>query len=100
MSLLSFNQTDSKSKDKDAKVRPMAVAGSFYPIQKDSIKKLMDSYFASYTKTEPKEQIAAIIVPHDEKIIPTFKRIYHIRDGVTHVVCFTVSRNPGSATSG
>ena len=21
---------------------------------------------------------------HDEKIIPTFKRIYHIRDGVTH----------------
>lgn len=26
----------------------------------------------------------AIIVTHDEKIIPTFKRIYHIRDGVTH----------------
>ena len=21
---------------------------------------------------------------HDEKIIPTFKRIYHIRDGVAH----------------
>lgn len=64
MSLLSFNQTDSKSKDKDAKVRPMAVAGSFYPVQKDSITKLMDSYFAPYTKTEPKEQIAAVIVPH------------------------------------
>lgn len=25
-----------------------------------------------------------IVVTHDEKIIPTFKRIYHIRDGVTH----------------
>ena len=27
---------------------------------------------------------AVIIVTHDEKIIPIFKRIYHIRDGVTH----------------
>lgn len=27
---------------------------------------------------------AVIVVTHDEKIIPTFKRIYHIRDGVTH----------------
>ena len=25
-----------------------------------------------------------IVVTHDEKIIPTFKRIYHIRDGRTH----------------
>jgi putative ABC transport system ATP-binding protein len=30
-----------------------------------------------------KYQTAIIIVTHDEKIIPTFKRIYHIRDGVT-----------------
>ena len=29
-------------------------------------------------------ETAIIIVTHDEKIIPTFKRIYHIRDGVTH----------------
>ncbi|KIN91788.1 ABC transporter ATP-binding protein [Thauera sp. SWB20] len=29
-------------------------------------------------------QTAIIVVTHDEKIIPTFKRIYHIRDGVTH----------------
>lgn len=29
-------------------------------------------------------QTAIIIVTHDEKIIPTFKRIYHIRDGVTY----------------
>ena len=27
---------------------------------------------------------AIIVVTHDEKIIPTFRRIYHIRDGVTH----------------
>ena len=27
---------------------------------------------------------AIIVAPHDEKIIPTFRRIYHIRDGVTH----------------
>ena len=27
---------------------------------------------------------AIIVVTHDEKIIPTFKRIYHIRDGITY----------------
>jgi len=29
-------------------------------------------------------EAAIIVVTHDEKIIPTFKRIYHIRDGRTH----------------
>ncbi|MFH2134146.1 MAG: ABC transporter ATP-binding protein [Pseudomonadota bacterium] len=29
-------------------------------------------------------QTALIVVTHDEKIIPTFKRIYHIRDGRTY----------------
>ncbi len=29
-------------------------------------------------------ETAIIVVTHDEKIIPTFKRIYHIREGVTH----------------
>ena len=29
-------------------------------------------------------ETAVIVVTHDEKIIPTFKRIYHIRDGVTY----------------
>ena len=29
-------------------------------------------------------QTAIIVVTHDEKIIPAFQRIYHIRDGVTH----------------
>lgn len=29
-------------------------------------------------------KIAIIVVTHDEKIIPTFKRIYHIRDGITY----------------
>jgi putative ABC transport system ATP-binding protein len=27
---------------------------------------------------------AIVVVTHDEKIIPTFRRIYHIRDGRTH----------------
>ncbi len=31
-----------------------------------------------------KLETAIIVVTHDEKIIPTFRRIYHIRDGVTH----------------
>ena len=31
-----------------------------------------------------KFETAIIVVTHDEKIIPTFKRISHIRDGVTH----------------
>ncbi len=29
-------------------------------------------------------ETAIIVVTHDEKIIPTFQRIYHIRDGRTH----------------
>ncbi len=29
-------------------------------------------------------QTAIIVVTHDEKIIPTFRRIYHIRDGITY----------------
>ena len=29
-------------------------------------------------------ETSIVVVTHDEKIIPTFKRIYHIRDGVTH----------------
>ena len=31
-----------------------------------------------------KYETAIIVVTHDEKIIPTFKRIYHIRDGKTY----------------
>ena len=31
-----------------------------------------------------KFQTAIIVVTHDEKILPTFKRIYNIRDGVTY----------------
>ena len=31
-----------------------------------------------------KFQTAVIVVTHDEKIIPTFRRIYNIRDGITY----------------
>lgn len=27
---------------------------------------------------------AIVVVTHDEKIIPTFERLHHIRDSVTH----------------
>lgn len=27
---------------------------------------------------------AVIVVTHDDKIIPTFKRLYHIRDAITY----------------
>jgi ABC-type siderophore export system fused ATPase/permease subunit len=36
---------------------------------------------------------AIIVVTHDEKIIPTFERIYHIRDGRTY-------EEPGLAAAG
>lgn len=46
-------------------------------------------------------QTAIIVVTHDEKIIPTFKRIYHIRDGRTYEeagedrhIAMTVSPTP------
>jgi putative ABC transport system ATP-binding protein len=35
-------------------------------------------------KMAQQAQTAIIVVTHDEKIIPTFRRIYHIRDGQTH----------------
>jgi len=47
-------------------------------------------------------ETAIIVVTHDEKIIPTFKRIYAIRDGQTHeeagqAVLFTSLRGSGRA---
>jgi putative ABC transport system ATP-binding protein len=35
------------------------------------------------TRMAVQSQAAVIVVTHDEKIIPTFKRIYHIREGRT-----------------
>ena len=31
-----------------------------------------------------KFQTAIIVVTHDDKIIPTFQRLYHIREGITY----------------
>ena len=45
-------------------------------------------------------QTAIIVVTHDEKIIPTFKRIYHIRDGVTHEEAGTGRRVPNLSNCG
>lgn len=42
-----------------------------------AVVKLLDEMAQQY-------QTAIIVVTHDEKIIPTFRRLYNIRDGVTH----------------
>jgi hypothetical protein len=49
MSLLSFNTAHGQNSQNE-KIRPMAVAGSFYPAQKDTILKMFRSYFASLYK--------------------------------------------------
>jgi putative ABC transport system ATP-binding protein len=41
-------------------------------------------------------QTAIIVVTHDEKIIPTFRRIYRIRDGRTYEEAGE-GRDPGAA---
>ncbi|VAV94666.1 ABC transporter, ATP-binding protein [hydrothermal vent metagenome] len=42
-----------------------------------AVVKLLDEMAQQY-------ETAIIVVTHDEKIIPTFRRLYNIRDGVTH----------------
>ena len=42
-----------------------------------AVVKLLDEMAQRY-------ETAIIVVTHDEKIIPTFRRLYNIRDGVTH----------------
>ena len=42
-------------------------------------------------------QTAIIVVTHDEKIIPTFRRLYNIRDGVTVEEGLTGSHGPDGA---
>ena len=36
-----------------------------------------------FRRVAHEQRAGIIVVTHDEKIIPTFKRIYHIRDGQT-----------------
>ena len=47
-----------------------------YPERALSVMRILNRMAAQY-------RTAIIVVTHDEKIIPTFKRIYHIRDGKT-----------------
>ncbi len=42
-----------------------------------AVVKLLDKMAQQY-------ETAIIVVTHDEKIIPTFRRLYNIRDGITH----------------
>ncbi|MFA6820149.1 MAG: AmmeMemoRadiSam system protein B, partial [Bacteroidaceae bacterium] len=62
-----MNHTFVMSSDKksDDKIRPMAVAGSFYPAQKQELQDELFQYFKSAsTIYVPDSKLAAIIVPH------------------------------------
>jgi AmmeMemoRadiSam system protein B/AmmeMemoRadiSam system protein A len=47
----------------EAAVRPAAVAGSFYPSDKDELTREMKEFFAQ-AKVTPSDSVAAVIVPH------------------------------------
>lgn len=47
----------------EPKVRPMAVAGQFYPDNKDTLNNWLDNYFKSVT-TKPLSGVRSVIVPH------------------------------------
>lgn len=59
------------------------VTGSCFLVEAANARFLVDCGMAQGDMAR-KFETAIIVVTHDEKIIPTFKRIYHIRDGVTH----------------
>jgi AmmeMemoRadiSam system protein B/AmmeMemoRadiSam system protein A len=64
---MNMNHTFVMSSDKksDDKIRPMAVAGSFYPAQKQELQDELFQYFKSAsTIYVPDSKLAAIIVPH------------------------------------
>ena len=51
-------------KDDKTLVRPMAVAGSFYPADKKSIQAMAETFFKPYEKKKEFDNVNAIIVPH------------------------------------
>lgn len=63
-SLFPFGNGNGQNKDDRISTRPMAVAGSFYPANKDSIVRLLSEYFQPFKHQKKMENIAAVIVPH------------------------------------
>lgn len=67
MSLISSDIGNCQFQKTGGKIRPMAVADSFYPAQKEEVLKQLHQYFdASKTiyEKEEQKQIAAVIAPH------------------------------------
>lgn len=58
----SCNGQDGKSGPES--VRPMAVAGTFYPADKDSVMRMMKDYFETFGSARPETNVSAVIVPH------------------------------------
>lgn len=63
-SLFSYGSGNGNHNNNPVAIRPAAVAGSFYPSDKDSITKMLSSYFKEAAVKTPSNDIAAVIVPH------------------------------------
>ena len=63
-SLFSCSTCNGQDKDDSDSVRPMAVAGSFYPADKDSVMQMMKEYFHPFENSKGETGVAAVIVPH------------------------------------
>lgn len=52
------------AKREEKMVRQPAVAGSFYPADKDSLSRMIDSFLTKVPKIEGKREVIGIVVPH------------------------------------
>ena len=62
--MMNHNTCDNAASRKRATVRPMAVAGQFYPADKDKLNKDVAEYFKSAGNVKSKTNVQAVIVPH------------------------------------
>jgi AmmeMemoRadiSam system protein B/AmmeMemoRadiSam system protein A len=62
--MTNHNTCDNAAPKKGTTVRPMAVAGQFYPADKDELNKDVTEYFKSAGNIEPGTNVQAVIVPH------------------------------------
>ena len=57
--MFGLNKVNSQSN-----IRPMAVAGSFYPASKKNVEATLSEYFGNYKNAQTRDDITAVIVPH------------------------------------
>jgi AmmeMemoRadiSam system protein B/AmmeMemoRadiSam system protein A len=63
-SLFSSSTCNGQEKDEPESVRPMAVAGSFYPADRGSVMQMMKDYFHPFENSKGESDVSAVIVPH------------------------------------